>query len=133
MNLDEAKLIHAAFSEEIGAEPKFKVHERAYFDFIATGYTADDVRLVIRHIKSENKKMNGAEHSLRVDRLLDFDYRRFDSLLTQAKAIRRNRIKPASEKEKTLTAWRGCEPVGGNGNGRHVSEIFKNMRDQCQK
>ncbi len=128
MDTETAKLIHAAFSEELGAEPKFRVHERAYCDFISTGYTAADVRLVIRHIKSENKKMNGAAHSLRVDRLLDFDYRRFDSLLTQAKAIHRNRIPPPTPKEATIQAFRGGTVEVSNGKPRHISEVFNEMR-----
>lgn len=121
---ESAKVIHSAFFEESGAEPNYRVHERAYHDFISTGYTVADLRLVMQHIKSENKKMNGAKHSLRLDRLLDFDYRRFDSLLTEAKAIRRNRIPKPTEKEKTLTAWRGCEPVK-NGDCHKLSEFLR--------
>lgn len=122
--LESSQLIHAAFMEETGAEPNFKVHERAYHDFVATGYTADDLRLVMRHLKAENKRMNGAKHSLRLDRLLDFDYRRFDSLLTEAKSIRRNRLKPTPPRDEVLAAWRGVKPEG-NGNCRSINEFIK--------
>lgn len=125
---DDAKLIHAAFTEESGAEPNYRVHERAYHDFIATGYTVADLRLVMQHLKSENKKMNGAKHSLRLDRLLDFDYRRFDSLLNCAKAQHRNRIKPPTPREAVLHAFRGVapEPVG---NPHHIREVFANLKE----
>jgi len=122
------RLIHDTFTDEIGAEPNYRVHERAYYDFLAAGYTADDLRLVMQYLKLENKRMNGAKHSLRLDRLLDFDYRRFDSLLNCARAVKRNAVLPPTPREVVLHEFRRTAPEP-NGKCKHVGEFLKSLRE----
>jgi len=103
---DTPQSVHAMFCQETKTEPTYRVHERSYYDFQAYRFTAEDLKLVIRHLQRENRAMNGARYSLRVDKLLDFEYRHFDSLLSEARAKERNRHKIKTAAEKTLQQFR---------------------------
>jgi len=83
--------LHNCYVEQTGLQVNLRVHERAWMDFIEHGYTVDDLRLVLQHLKRENRRMECCQFSVRLDRLLDFEYRHFDSMLAEARAIERNR------------------------------------------
>lgn len=83
--------VHKAFCACTGTQPNYRVHERAYVDYLSYGYTAADLILVLKHLLHENRRMNGAAYSLRIDKLLDFEYRHFDAVLSEARAVSRNR------------------------------------------
>lgn len=89
---DTIESVHTCYCQMTGLQVNQRVHERAYADFLAAGYTVADLELVLGHIKRENRRMAGASFSLRLDRLLDFDYRHFDSILSEARALQRNRV-----------------------------------------
>ena len=98
----ELQAIHSVYCIESGMSPTYAVQERAYHDFLSKGFTVDDLRLVLRHLKRENQRMNGASYSLRVDRIFDFDYRRFDAFLSEARATNRNRRPAPTAKDNVI-------------------------------
>lgn len=127
-----AQLVHAVFTQETSRQSNFAVWERAYVDFLSKGYTCDDLRLVLRFIARENRRMNGAAFSLRQNKLFDFEYMHFDALLQEARAKDRNARKAKTESEKTLARYENAiEPEEADprirGAGRHVSELFRNI------
>ena len=104
--------LHACYQQVTGLEVRLMVWDRAFVDFLATGYTVEDLKLVLEHLMRENKRMNGARFSLRLNSLLDFEYMRFDSLLSEARAVQRNRV-VRTPQEKALQAWRGLPTQTG--------------------
>lgn len=137
MALTAIELLHATWCREASRDPKEPLRgnimtwERAYADFLARGYTAEDLMLVIRHIKYVNKK-EGKSFSLRQNLIFDFEYMRFDSLLQEAAATNRNKRPAPSEKQKALETLRpvvDAEQTSTQGisAGHHIREIFKTL------
>lgn len=84
------------------------IWEHAFSDFLSKGYTPEDLQLVLGHLLRENRRMNGAKYSLRLNTLLDWQYERFDSFLAEARAVKRNRV-VRSGGDVALSEWRGVE------------------------
>lgn len=132
MTQDTPEQLHSIFCKETGREACFPIWQRAYLDYLSKGYTCADLSLVLRYIKRENNRMNGAAFSLRQDKLFDFEYMHFDALLNEARAKDRNRRPAPSPKSQIIAAYE--KPVDTeqssllklNGD-RHVSEIFKSI------
>ena len=117
------------YQEVTGLELKAVVWKRAVNHFLASGFTLDDLKLVLLHLVRENKRMNGAKFSLRLNSLLDYKYERFDSFLAEAKAVERNRV-VRTEKDKVLQAWRGLPTDTQTGNtAQHVSDCLKKLKE----
>ncbi len=117
--------LHECFCKYTGQSPKFAIHERAWADFVAKDFKLADLEIVLWFLKRQNNQMQGAKFSLRLDKLLDFEYRHFDAILSEARAVHRN-FKPATAKQTIMEAWRPT--VGaplGNGNTRHISELIR--------
>lgn len=107
--------LHDAYTSITGLEVKKCIHIRAYADYLAHGFTLDDWRCVLLYLRLQNRRMNGAAYSLRLNSLLDFEYHKFDSFLAEARAVHRNRVVP-SAREKVLNSWRGMPPETATAN-----------------
>jgi hypothetical protein len=114
--------IHQTYEQITGLSIKLPVHERAIGDFLAHGFTQEEFALVLRHLVRENKRMNGAAYSLRIDRLIDYEYRRLDSLLSEAKALERNRPKQ-SPAENVLAQFRGTTATRNTDTARPAASM----------
>lgn len=122
--------LHSCYCEVSGLSINARVHERAFQDFLSSGFTVDDMRLVLTHLKRENKRMNGAAFSLRIDKLLDFEYRRFDSILSEAKAKNRNRV-VQTPSEQVLQEWRKLPSTAGTATtAKPVKDILRACIDK---
>lgn len=96
--------LHATYCSMTGRHVTYRIHESVFADFIKKGFTEHDLRIVLAHLLSENRRMRGARYSLALDKLLDWEYRHFDSLLSEAKAKYRNHRKP-TPRDKALAAY----------------------------
>lgn len=129
--------IHQAWETASGQTIKPRIWERAFSDFIAHGYTCEDIAVCFRYAKRENARFTqGTGFTITPFKVFDFEYRWFDSLLSQARASERNR-RPAPTPKEAVVQLRekviNPESVPGNGAGRHVSEIFhKNITNQMK-
>lgn len=90
--MNAVESLHACYVSCTGLAVNLRVQERAFSHFLSVGYTEDDLRCVLCYLKRENKRMKGAAYSLRLSKLLDFEYRHFDDLLSEARAKERNRV-----------------------------------------
>ena len=117
--------IHACYCSCSGLSVNLMVHSRAIVDFLAHGFTEDDLRCVLLHLKRENARMNGAAYSLRIDRLLDFEYRRFDSLLSEARAQQRNRVVRTPAERVLATRTGGVLPTRTGDTSRAAGEVAR--------
>jgi hypothetical protein len=130
--LTPIEVLHATWCREASPtkEPlpvNLRTWERAYADFLEHGYTAEDLTLVLRHMKYLNRTRD-QRFSLRQNLIFDFEYMRFDSLLQEAKATNRNKRPAPSEREKALEALRPTvdpETSTGTTAGAHVSALVK--------
>jgi len=98
-------------------------------DFLSTGYTVDDLRLVLEHLKRQNRKMSGAQFSLRLNTLLDFEYMRFDSLLSEARAVKRNRVVVTPRDRILATRTGGVTETKTTMAAQTAGAILKGMAD----
>jgi hypothetical protein len=130
--MTEIESLHACYTQMTHVEIRIQVWERAFADFLEHGYTCDDLQLVLGHILRENRRMQGAKFSLRLNTLLDFEYMRFDSLLGEAKAIQRNRIM-RSPKQAVLEATGRAETKTAN-TAQHVArlEVIQALRKAAE-
>ncbi len=86
-------------------------------------FTPDDLLCVLKHVLAYNRAHPNAPMKIQIHKLCG-DLEIFASILAEARAKDRNRIKEQTPKEKTLSEWRGCEPVS-NGNVHRISEFLK--------
>jgi hypothetical protein len=133
--IETPQQLHEAFCAGTRSTPNYRVWERAYADFLDKGYTCADLTMVLAHIQRENKRMNGAAYSLRQNKLFDFEYMHFDSLLNEAKDKARNRRPLPTAKQQveqlrervidkeessTMRLTPGC----------HISDVLKTLGNQ---
>lgn len=102
---DQLHAIHDCYVAMTGKCVKYSVHEAVYHHFTQKGFTCDDLRLVLEYLASENRRMRGAQYSTRHDKLFDWDFQHFDSLLSEAKARYRNRRPKLTGKAKVLAQY----------------------------
>lgn len=123
--VNSVESVHACYCSCSGLSVNLRVHERAIVDFLAHGFTEDDLRMVLLHLKRENGRMSGASYSLRIDRLLDFEYRRFDSLLSEARAQHRNRVVRTPAERVLATRTGGVMPTHTGDTSRAAGEVAR--------
>lgn len=121
--------LHACYCRMTGLEVKQAIHERAWFDFIAKGFTGDDLRCVLEYLLAQNRTMKGeARFSLRLNRLLDFTYEHFDSILAEARAKEKNRRPKRTAASQALSEFRGRpEPEAAGRPPMTAGEILRKV------
>lgn len=97
--------LQATWCRLTGQELNRKALERMFFDFLNAAFTADDLRCVVVNMQASNKRMTGAAFSFRVHRVIG-DLEWFASMLGEARAMERNRIKPVTPRNEVLSQWR---------------------------
>jgi hypothetical protein len=114
---------HDCFCKCTGHELNFQVQSRRWFEFQKAGYTVEDLRITLEHLKASNRK-NDFKYSLKIHNVIG-DLEKFDSICGEAKAIERNRRPKPTNREAVLQSF--SPTIGetkGSGNMRHVNEIF---------
>jgi hypothetical protein len=117
---------HKCYCDLTGLVINLRVHERVISDFLEHGFTVEDLELVLRHLKRENARMSGAAYSLRIDKLLDFEYRRFDSLLSEARAHKRNRV-VRTPADRVMAQFRGHDETTTGSTPQAVRAVLRQM------
>jgi|SRR6185503_4096041 len=120
------KRLHQTFCQITGFEPKYAIYERSWADYVTKGFTEADLRCVLLFLIGENRR-NTFSYSLRLGKLLDFQYHHFADLLAEAQAKHRNRRSPKTARESVLNSFRPAvvEPVVGM--AKSVKEILAEM------
>lgn len=126
--------LHACYCELSLQQPPYSTCERRWFEWQKAGFDIDDLRLVIEHVRRENKKRDfGFQLSLRFDKIIG-DIERFGDCLGSARAEKRARDFKAKHsyppaKAEVLRATgrsdqppipEGCMPLG---------EVLRQMRE----
>lgn len=133
--MNTVEQIHAAWEKASGQPIRIKVWERAFHDFAEKGFTPEDIACVFAYARRENAKFtSGIKFTITPFKVFDFEYRYFDSLLSQARASERNHRPRLTEKDKVIALReRVVEPEANdpriNGTGRHFKDILKALND----
>ena len=99
-------LIHEEYVKLTGYEVRLDINYWTFKEFCEHDYTVEDLRLVIRFIKAQNKDRSpGYKRSLRPSKVIG-DLQRFDEDLAEAKAVFRNRPRPLSQRDIALQQLR---------------------------
>lgn len=101
------------------------IHERVYSDFLEKGFTSDDLRVVLEYLLSENRK--GAKWSTFHDKIFDFEYRHFDSILSEARARQRNRVKVANPAQRVVEQFRNTKTVTEQAPAKSVGQLLREL------
>lgn len=129
--------LHAAWESASGTTLKLKIWERGIDHFIQAGFTEADIVCVFKYARRENARFTGSIQGFTITpfKVFDFEYRWFDSLLSQARAGERNRRPSPTPKEQVmvlrdpLLATEEADPRI-KGNGRHLSDVLKKLAEQ---
>src|SRR6185295_4995290 len=124
---DQLHELHDIYVEMTGKCANYSINEAVYHDFIKKGFTCNDLRIVLAYLARENRRMRGAQYSTRLDLLMDWEYRRFDSLLSEAKAHHRNRCSPKTARESVLNSFRPVLSESVTGLPRSVKDILAEL------
>ena len=120
-----ALILHETWNLTAGQELHYRATERIFYEADKLGFTPDDLKLVLQHVLSYNKTHKHAPMKVQVHKLLG-DLEIFASILAEAKAKERNRVKPPTPKESILESWRPTngERVSG-ANCHRLSDFLK--------
>src|SRR5688572_28381419 len=123
------KALHQQWNELTDQQLKYGPAERMWFDFVNNGFTADDLKTVLTFMFHQNRKRDPKYRDrIQFHRIVG-DLETFNSRLAEALAWSRNRVKPPTEKARTVAAFRGEAPVVEQpGSTRHISEVFKALQ-----
>lgn len=87
----QLRSLHNIYILMTGQQPPYSTCERRWWEWSKAGFAEDDLRLVIEHVKRENKKREfGFQLSLRFDKIIG-DIERFGDCLGSARAEQRAR------------------------------------------
>lgn len=110
MIIEHIRKLHDTYCRETGQQPPYNTCERRWFDYQKLGFTVEDLKLVIAHVKRLNK-LRDADYqlSLRFDRIIG-DCERFGDLLGDARAYERQRLaRVVTNKQQVMNDFRGTE------------------------
>lgn len=129
----EAAKLHAAYNEITGSNLRVGIgeysRERCWFDFIKAGFTEDDLRCVVRHLRREIKESRRQPSCLKFSNLVEH-LERFEEDLGMARA--KERKAPAPVHQRALNQLRptvtAVTPNETKVTARPVSELIENLK-----
>ena len=122
---EKLKALHACWCHMTGQELHFKATDRLFYEMFKMDFTTDDLLCVLKHVLSYNRTHPNAQMKVQVHKLLG-DLEVFASILAEARAKERNRVKPLTPKESALEAWRPTCGERVNGANLHrLSDFLK--------
>jgi hypothetical protein len=103
--MDKIHQVQSVWCDLTGQIIKPRALERMFYEFVAIGFTSDDLRCVVQHMQRANKRMKGAAFTFRVHRVVG-DLEWFASMLAESRAKERN-LKPGhTPKQQALQKLR---------------------------
>lgn len=108
---DQFQPILNEYTRLTGRSAPLGLYESSLFSFVRAGFTVADMTLVLNFILRENSK-NHFKYGLKLGTMIN-DLQRFNDLLEEAKARRRNHIPPPTNREKVLQEFSPVVVEGG--------------------
>lgn len=124
--IEKLHALHKTWCDLTKQPLHYRAAERILFELANDGFTEDDLRCVIQSTQAWNRSHADAQIKMQFNKICG-DVERFASVLAEARGKERNKIPPPTAKETVLHQWRGVTPEG-NGNAKHIAEVFAEMR-----
>lgn len=107
--------------------------QRMFYDYLAIGFTEDDLRCVLEHLNRENRKMKGrAAFAIRAHRVVgDLEY--FGSMLGEARAMQRNQVKRTPAERILATRTGGVTETKTGDTARPAKAVVKNVLEKIAR
>ena len=121
---DQIKSLHACWCAVTGQELNARATERLFYELWKMDFTVDDLQTVLKYMLTYNRKHPACPMKIQVHKCLG-DLSVFASVLAEAKAIERNRIKSPTPKQQVLQSFRPTVEELGNGRVHHISELLR--------
>lgn len=124
--IEQIKSLHSVWNQTTGQSVNLRATERIWFELANLDFTAEDLLSVIKHVLHFNKTHASCPMKVQAHKICG-DVEVFASICAEAKCRERNKLHKPTAKETVLHQFRGITPEQP-GNGRHVSEVFEQMR-----
>lgn len=124
---EQINKLRQRWNELTGQDVRERPFERVGYEFLKD-FTIEDMEQVVQFILHQNKKREPRFRDvLRFDRVLG-DPETFEGRRSEAAAWWRNRVKPATEKAKTVAAFRSTPgETEGTGTTRTLRDVLKGI------
>ena len=93
--------LHAAWESASGQEVNYRATERIFYAAHQMDFTADDVKIAVKHLIRFNNKNDGAKFRINVFKIIG-DLESFAALVAEARATDRNRRANPTPKDKVI-------------------------------
>lgn len=119
----------AAWNDLTGQQLNARAFERVVYDFLAMGFTVDDLRCVIRFKQHRNRDYrSGVGFRMNAFKIMG-DTELFAADLAEARAVGRNRVK-LDARDVVLSEWRRTLTTTRTAAGAvHVSEALRKLKE----
>lgn len=121
--------MHTKFCELTGTDPRilrYLLCERQWYEFARSGFTIEDLELVLKRINAENRN-NGREYqrSLKLSRVIGDPARFAEDLAEAVREKQRRTTNTITPREQAVGELRGFAPCRSGNPLRSVGEIMK--------
>lgn len=127
--IEQLKSLHALWCKLTGQELRYQPCERILWDWVNNGFTEDDLSTLLEFMLWQNRKREPKyRDKIQFHRIMG-DLEVANSRLGEANAWKRNKLKAATDKAKTVAAFRGT-PVEPETNGatRTWGEVLQSVK-----
>lgn len=128
---DKLKALHSEWCRLTGQDPqkvRYQACERYFWDFFNHGYELEDLKVVLTFVIHQNSKREARFRTHLNLHALFSDMGKLASLIGEAHAWHRNRIKPPSPRDQALTQLRGTTEPAPETKTRTFGEVLKGIQ-----
>lgn len=122
----ELERLHLTWNQITGQDLNARATERLFFEFWKLDFTTDDLQCVLKYMLSFNRKHPDCPMKIQAHKVLG-DLEIFASVLAEARARERNRVKPRSNQDSVLQSFRPRvdAELGSNGKPHRITDFIK--------
>jgi hypothetical protein len=123
---DQIKQLHRCWCDLTGQDLNLRATERLFYELLNSDFTVDDLGCVVRYVLAFNRKHLDCPMKVQFHRICG-DLEQFASVLAEARAKERNRIKPLTARASVVQAFRPVADVEGSatGNSHRIGEFLQ--------
>jgi hypothetical protein len=124
---DQIKSIHAVWEKLTGQVVNIRATERIWYEFLAMEFTEADLACVLAQLTYFNRTSSGAKFRINLQKICG-DLENFASLLGEARAKQRNKIKAPTSRDVVLNQLRPQigDPTA-TGTTKTIADVMKSL------
>ena len=123
---DQIKQLHRCWCDLTGQELNLRATERLFYELLNSDFTVDDLGCVVRYVLAFNRKHLDCPMKVQFHKICG-DLEQFASVLAEARARERNRVKGPTPRAAVLQAFRPVsgQELSGTGNTHSIGDFIK--------